>query len=377
MRSKNDLSLVRALKSPLFGVEDAQLLWLAQQARGARQSWSPALQGAAPGSLPQPLARAQDHLERWRLALPQLPPHDLLDRIVADTDLPARLAACVPLARRSVRDLLAAALELDGARYATPYGFVRALRQRPLPAPEAPASNAIQLLTVHGAKGLEARLVVVMDADGERLNPARATMLVAWSVHLAHPQRVAFIASEGRVPPSLQEAFASEQLERRRGELNGLYVAITRAREQLAFSATPAHSKAEQPSWWDLAAAHLPTWPAPPAAQAAAGAPLPLAWIEQVPQINPAAAARPAPPFAAAALPHAPSAALGEAMHRLLEWASQPRAPGWSGAGLARAAAAAAAQFGLPGAGAAQLLGFGRRILGKPGRTALFQRRAP
>ncbi len=382
----HDLSLARALKSPLFGADDAQLLWLAQQARGARQSWSAALHAAAPGSLPQPLARAQAHLERWRQAMPQLPPHDLLDRIVADTDLPARLAACVPPARRgaalrSVRDLLATALELDGARYATPYGFVRALRQRPLPAPEAPASGAIQLLTVHGAKGLEARLVVVMDADGERLNPARATLLVDWPVHLAHPQRVAFIASEGRVPPSLQEAFASELTERRREELNGLYVAMTRAREQLAFSATPAHSKTELPSWWDLAAAQLPTWPAPPAAQALlAGTPLPLAWIEQLPLLNAAAVAAPAPPLAAEPLGGGHSAALGEAVHRLLEWAGQPGAQAWSAADLERAAAAAAAQFGLQGAGAgggagsgaAQVLSFSRRILGSPAARRFF-----
>ena len=46
---------------------------------------------------------------------------------------------------------------LDGGRYATPYGFVRALRRRAARSSRPMLGDAVQLLTVHGAKGLEAR----------------------------------------------------------------------------------------------------------------------------------------------------------------------------------------------------------------------------
>ena len=65
----------------------------------------------------------------------------------------------------------AAALELDGGRYSSPYGFVRALRSRQVKAPASQQEGAVRLLTLHGAKGLEARAVLL----GGRSRRARRT----------------------------------------------------------------------------------------------------------------------------------------------------------------------------------------------------------
>ena len=128
---------------------------------------------------PPALQRARELLARWAAAARHLPPHDLLDRVVHEGDLLARLAAAVPAdaARRGAGGgrcvARALALRLDGGRYASVYRFVRALRQRALGVRRAPrAADAVQLLTVHGAKGLEARCVFIMDAEpGERQEP--------------------------------------------------------------------------------------------------------------------------------------------------------------------------------------------------------------
>ena len=279
-------------------------------------------------------------LAGWLQAAERLPPHDLLDRIVDEGDLEARLAAAVPADRRqaalqAVQALLAAALAQDGGRYASLYAFVRALKSGQLHAPASAPGDAVQLLTVHGAKGLEARAVIVADADPEPRPPERATLLVDWPVQAAAPRRVAFVRSEAQVPPSLAALLADEARAREREELNGLYVAMTRAREWLVFAHTDPSRRASGRSWWQRVAAVAAPW-RPTAASAA-----PRAARVQVPVLPRLALALAPPPREATLDPAA--ARLGQAVHRALEWTGQPG----RSVDRRRAAAAAAEAFGV------------------------------
>ena len=364
------LSLARALKSPLFGASDAELLTLAQRARTAR-GWWPALMSAGSEAAAAPaLRRAAELLAKWQAAGRTLPPHDLLDRIVHDGDLLPRLAATVPPQRlaqamAAVRSLLAAALELDGGRYASPYNFVRALRQRQVLAPPAQHLDAVRLLTIHGAKGLEAKVVFLMDADAEPPRPDTASLLVDWPVDAALPQRVAFLAAEARCPPSLQALLEAEQQARAREEANALYVAMTRAQERLVVSRTPPLRAHPGASWWARLEALASAWPPAPLVQADVSAgeaefiALPL---------NRSGAARSAAPESAVVASQGEAAALlGQAIHRTLEWATLAPADD-----LERLAAAAAAEFGV--ANASEVLAVARRILTSPECRQLFDR---
>lgn len=276
------LSLAHALRSPVFGADDADLVALAQaaQAEGGRDAWWAALRRGA-GAGRAALERARTLLPRWAEAARVLPPHDLLDRIVAEGALRERYAAALPPPDRSrglaaIDALLAESLRLDGGRYATPYNFVRALRRRRVLLPPASAGDAVQLLTIHGAKGLEARAVFVVDSQSEAPRAQSATLLIDWPADAPQPRRCAFVASESRCPPSLRALMEEEHAGRAREELNGLYVAMTRARERLVFSATTPHAPPPGPSAWQrLAEAGVPLRdPAAPLhpAGAAAGA---------------------------------------------------------------------------------------------------------
>ena len=353
----HDLALAQALKSPLFGAADDDLLRLARAA-GDGPWWNALL--ALPPDAPPALRRARDLLTRWAAAVSTLPPHDLLDRVVAEGELLPRLAAAVPperwpVAEHAVRALLALALQLDGGRYATVYGFVRALRRRAPKAAAEAGGDAVQLLTVHGAKGLEARVVILMDTDPERQAGETASMLVDWPVERAQPRRVAFVASEARCPPSLRDLLADELAQRRREELNALYVALTRAKERLMISAT-APSRADPAPWWarlQPLAAPAPAWPEPAHAAAA-----PPARVPVLPRL-----ALPPAPHAAPAGADTPAARLGRAVHRLLEWLTQPGA-----AADAEAWAPAAAEvFGLPASLAGEVARRAAAVLRGPG----------
>lgn len=323
---RHDLSLAHALRSPCFGASDRDLQWLALRSREGSGSWREALDGAPEGLLSAVLRRARDLLAVWQEASLQLPPHDLLDRIVAEGEVHARVAAAVPPERRAsalaaIDALLAHSLAQGQGRFATPYGFVRALRRRALVIAAPGQLDAVQLLTVHGAKGLESRIVFVMDADPERRNNETATVLVDWHVDEAAPRRCAFIAAESRVPAALSGLMSYEFRAREREEKNGLYVAMTRARERLVFSATQPYIRPSAISWWQRVTGHAELWvPGPATAMAASAVPIRLPALPEWEPAPPPVARQPSPD-------DGPATRLGRAVHRVLEWCAAKADP--------------------------------------------------
>ena len=249
---QHDLSLARALRSPLFGVSDDALVEIALAKEASGLSWFEVLQKS---ELFRPeFIGLRDKFSKYKGWVDSLPPHDALQAIYTDGDVLARFAAAAPATSRStvlanLRALLGVALQLDGGRYVTPYAFVRALKAGGLQAPAATNAGAVRLLTVHGAKGLEARAVLLLDTDTAERNADSMSVLVDWPGEAKSPQKFIFLVSESRPPPCAAQALQLEQAARQREELNALYVALTRARQTLAVSSIePRHAAID--SWW-------------------------------------------------------------------------------------------------------------------------------
>ena len=360
----HDLALARALRCPLFEASDDDLLWLSQTAAAQAQNWCSALL-AAPTPPSAALQRAQTLVRRWLPLAATLPPHDLIDRIIDEGDLLSRLAAAAPPARRRVAEhavhaLLAAALDQDGGRFSTVYGFVRQVRSGRVRMPGVAPAAAVQLLTVHGAKGLEARAVVVADADPAPRPADQGLVLIDWPVERSAPRRVAFVRSAASLPPSLNDAWALHAAADAREAINGLYVAMTRAREWLVFSRTEPRHAAVDRSWWARVQACAAPWePAVPAPQRAGH--------EVTVALAPRWQARPA--ALRQGVPDDPRAArLGQAVHRLLEWSSGST----PGAGLEDLSVAAATAFGLPAAMAVPVRQMAEAVLHSPSCARFF-----
>ncbi len=349
---QHDLSLARALRSPLFNVSNDALVNIVLTRGKSKQPWFDVLQN---NELIAPeLIGLGAVLTRYKALLDTLPPHDALQAIYDSGDVLARFAAAAPAASRAsvlsnLRALLAAALQVDGGRYATPYAFVRALKAGGLQAPAAVNPDAVRLLTIHGAKGLEADAVLLLDTDTAQRKADSMSVLVDWPGQAQVPQKFVFLISESAPPACAKETLAIEQAARAREELNALYVAITRAKTTLAISSIEPYREAPN-SWW----------------QRLYG----LAIDEAVPLATPATTAATATATGHAAsntntfnlpdLPYfvnyssltpqpvldvdSPSARVGKAMHRLLQWhdLSDP------------ATARAAREFGLTTEQAAQ-----------------------
>ncbi|MES2943052.1 MAG: UvrD-helicase domain-containing protein, partial [Pseudomonadota bacterium] len=319
---QHDLSLARALRSPLFGVSDARLVQIALLKGDSKLSWFEVLQDQ---ELATPeLSALGAQLLKFKVWIDAFPPHDALQAIYHDADVLARFAAAAPAASRgtvlaNLRALLNVALQLDGGRYATSYAFVRALKAGGLQAPAAVNPDAVRLLTIHGAKGLEAHSVLLLDTDTVERNADSMSVLVDWPGEATAPAKFVFLVSESRPPACAAEALATEQAARKREELNALYVALTRARHTLAVSSIEPYRETTH-SWWQRLFALASEVPAPVAATAVADDEADESGVFNLPDLPvftpPPACEAPE----AEAEEDSDSARIGKAMHRLLEW---------------------------------------------------------
>lgn len=362
---QHDLSLARALRSPLFGLGDESLVQLALLQREHHRPWYSLLQKEE--LLAPDLKGLGPVLTKWKSWLDRLPPHDALQGIYDDGDVLARFGAAAPAAQRSavlanLRALLGVSLALDGGRYATPYGFVRALKAGGTQAPAAVSSEAVRLLTIHGAKGLEAEAVLLLDTDTVERNADSMGVLVDWPGEATEPRKFVFLVSESRPPACAADTLASEQAARKREELNALYVALTRARHTLVISSIEPHRVTTE-SWWQRLQAMVGELPAPVADESAAAhldaADAGMFYLPELPALP--EALMPVAPAVEQMDEDSLRARIGKAMHRLLEW---------GGALSAEQVKAAAREFRLSPAQAAEAAALARRILAGEGAWA-------
>ncbi|HJS40179.1 MAG TPA: UvrD-helicase domain-containing protein, partial [Sphingomicrobium sp.] len=241
----DDLNLANLLVSPLLGWDQDRLRELACNRKGplwpalvARSDERPEF-GAARALLGSLLAMAD-----------YTTPHRFLETVLSGSiegrrKLYARLGQA---ARDPVEELLSSALEFERVETASLDRFLAWFNAGDVEIkrdPSAPA-NAVRVMTVHGAKGLEAPVVVLADAtvDPSRLGgPARTLDFPipgVGKVPLLRPRKAE------RQPPF--EALIAEEEEADLEEhWRLLYVALTRASEKLVVAGLDTSTKGGLP----------------------------------------------------------------------------------------------------------------------------------
>ena len=158
---EDDLSLAEVLKSPLIGFDDDDLLALAAGRKGTL--WKSLIDHA--GDNPR-FQGATETLKRWRSRADFVPPFEffasILDREGGRAKLLARLG---PEAADPIDEFLNLALSYDDNAPPSLTGFLTYLREadREVKRDMEHGRNEVRVMTVHGAKGLEAPIVFLPD----------------------------------------------------------------------------------------------------------------------------------------------------------------------------------------------------------------------
>jgi ATP-dependent helicase/nuclease subunit A len=250
-------ALAHVLKSPIISAVDDDLITLSQR---EEHSWWQRL--VALESKNVVLQRAITLLSDWMDAAHYLPVHDLLDRILYQGELVQRYAQHASATSRSqVIGNLAAftelALNMDAGRYPSLPKFIAALSEYQsggegdAPDESQIESNvdAVRILTIHSAKGLEARVVVLADANHSEAAKDNLGILCEWPLDEGAQQKHFSVFGRKSARGAAREAlFDQEDRLAAQENWNLLYVAATRAKQCLIISGIDA---AKTDSWYD------------------------------------------------------------------------------------------------------------------------------
>ncbi len=236
----DDLSLAAALRSPLFGLTEAQLYDLAQ-GRDGKRLWEVLRNHPDHAETVSILADLRDRSDFLR-------PYDLIERLLTRHDGRRRLIARLgPEAEDGIDELLGQALAYERVEVPSLTGFLGWMETDEVEVKRQPdsAGNRIRVMTVHGAKGLEAPVVILPDTADR--NPSAGGELMTLA-----PGAIAWRTGADASPPQI--ATARDALRERQQEENMrlLYVAMTRAQSWLIVAAAGKIEK--EGAWYNIVA---------------------------------------------------------------------------------------------------------------------------
>jgi ATP-dependent helicase/nuclease subunit A len=257
-----DHYFIHVLKSPIFSFDDAALKIFVN--RGDQSIWSMLVDGQSHDQ-PKPLIEfdaAVRCLSGWIKYADTLPVHDLLDMIYDESDLINRYAghALPDLAERIRSNLLTFleySLDFSAGRYPSLERFLEQIRllgaeegAGPGEGPQSVSLNAVRIMTIHGAKGLEAPVVFLADADAG-VGADNWDVLVDWIPGEREPNHFSIYGKKEQRGNARSNLFACHEALNKVEDTNLLYVAVTRAR-QAFFVSGVAQQKKKSSSWYSL-----------------------------------------------------------------------------------------------------------------------------
>jgi ATP-dependent helicase/nuclease subunit A len=148
------------------------------------------------------------------------------------------------------------ALNVDAGRYPSLPGFLRELAElRKADDNEAPdegkvsqAGNAVRIYTVHEAKGLEAPIVWLLDANAKPPADKGFDVLVDWPTSAERPAHFSLYADKASRGAAREHYFEQDTALAATEDLNLLYVAMTRAKQALLVS---GNGNLIEGTWYD------------------------------------------------------------------------------------------------------------------------------
>jgi ATP-dependent helicase/nuclease subunit A len=245
----NDIELAAVLRGPLVAITDSQLVQISLGRRGTDQPLIQKVleycQASQDGELGARLGVFLRSLDRWRQILRQKGLSELIWQIYLDTGLPWRVLAQEDgqVRMQNLITLHDQAIWFEGfantaggptlARFIEFIGSLEGSSAEDLGAISGQQKDAVRIISIHKAKGMEYPIVILADMESAFNLPQRHQDL------LADPRRgvgVRVVDRAGRYkrPTAQHQLIALEQADAGIAEeLRLFYVATTRARDRL------------------------------------------------------------------------------------------------------------------------------------------------
>ncbi|MGE0463382.1 MAG: UvrD-helicase domain-containing protein [Vicinamibacterales bacterium] len=226
------------LRSRLVWVSDEALKHLAPDLAGALHPEGRALPPALAAADAARLELARRSLAGWLPLVDRLPPAELLDRVLAESAYMMELAGPgLPQARENLKKIRGLVRRIQNRGYATLERLVDHFSQLVAGGDESnamiDAADAVNLMTVHAAKGLEYAVVFVVNM-GRGSGGGSAPIRIAAGAFAAGDEGEPMVGIGDHRTEADADAEAREAEETKRL----LYVALTRARDRLYLCAT-------------------------------------------------------------------------------------------------------------------------------------------
>ena len=241
VQPNDDLSLACLLVSPLLGWDQEQLRGLAY---GRKVSLWRELRRRAGES--EALAAAHHALtELLRIADFTTPSRFLETILTGPMDGRRKLYSRLGMASRdAIDELMNSALEFERNEAASLDRFLSWFSRGTVDVQRDPGqpTNEVRVMTVHGAKGLEAPVVILADATADPARLGRTPLSVDIEVESAGSAPLLRPKKDERQPP-FEDVIVAEEKRDLEEHLRLLYVALTRAADRLIVSGVRAKER--------------------------------------------------------------------------------------------------------------------------------------
>ncbi len=253
---EDDLALATVLKSPLFGLNDDHLLHLAYGRKGTL--WKALLNAADADVVFKPAAET---LKRWRAKADFLPPFEFFSSVLdRDGVRGLMLHRLGPEAADAIDEFLDLALAYDDSAPPSLAGFLAALRsgKREIKRDMDLQRDEVRIMTVHGAKGLEAPIVFLPDTCTTSTGSGAATQLYKIANNTEGlPSPIVWPVKGTSNLEAIRTAKADKDDGDTRERNRLLYVAMTRARDRLYVAGFDGNKARPNGCWYELVHAAL------------------------------------------------------------------------------------------------------------------------